>query len=396
MDGPEQERQQHQALAATEQIEYKAIESDGEIEKLRLQIASLRSEKLELESKLDVCENERQELQKTSDGSIATIETYRSRMSDLVKANDSIVKEVQRARQEATKAKRRLNSNTEEMSAKLSALTNDLLAIKDTYEKDTSELKSALKESQKQRCDEQNAFRQAMSVQKEKFELEKKKLVEEATSIKKNSKRKIRQLLELLQRTHALREVELSQLESTISSMQNEKNNQILSLESEIEALRSVKQGSTRNVSAALDPNKLEQSLRENNDARARRSAQFDDCVQTFQALVTETCALPSTLDDGDIAKVMQQQERGQRMNDLIEVMNHLFRMEEDSQYDRIQNSMGLIEEYVALNEPDEAIVELRRQLAEERAENSILLGKLREQYCERCAVRDSARVLKR
>lgn len=366
------------------------------IESLRYELSSLRSQCTELEAKLDVCDTERQELKKTSDTSNAAVETYRSRTRDLVKANDSLVKEVHRARQEAAKAKRRLQNSTEQTSASLATLKKEMVEIKETYEKDIKELRTALKESQKQRCDDQDGFKQASIVKAEKFDLEKRKLKEELKLVKKASMQKLSKVMDLLQTTHALREVEISKLEATIHSVEREKDNEIVALKHEVAALRNGKSGGSQNISVSLDATGLRSQLDKVSAASSRRSAQFDDCVQSFRTLVTESCALPSDVSESEIKTVMEEQERGQRMHDLIEVMNHLYRMEEDSQFKAHEKSMSLLEEYVTLREPQAAVIGMQRHLSQMKRENEQLQEELRQQYCERCAVRDSAGVVKR
>lgn len=101
---------------------------------------------------------------------------------------------------------------------------------------------------------------------------------------------------------------------------------------------------------------------------------------------------LPDAVDDWDLENAAAQQETAQKMAEMVDILSHLYKMEEDYQAKTSQTSLALVEEYVAATEPDHAVQELKERLANMELEASRLREELREkETCRRCDARDAA-----
>jgi hypothetical protein len=91
--------------------------------------------------------------------------------------------------------------------------------------------------------------------------------------------------------------------------------------------------------------------------------------------------------------EVMQQQENAQRMTEMVGVLIDLYSMQEAREISRNEHSIAAIETYIGISEPDVAVKDLRRRLAQAELDKERLKEELHEKkYCRRCEVRDDAR----
>jgi DNA repair exonuclease SbcCD ATPase subunit len=359
---------------------------------LRSEISSLQRDNDELRQNLQSAETDRRGLASKAEGSDASLAYYQARIQDLIKANDALVKEVFKYRHETSKQRRKYQSNNVQTAAKLTNTEKDLHRMTASRETEVKALTNTLKESQKQFHEEKKALKYESSLLKEKHSGQVRKLREELQITQESHQEYLTKLMDVLETTHAMREEETTKISAELLAVKREKDNQIMGLQQEVKALRAMKKGGLRNIRAAVDSRFMQKSLGEGSDSRAHRSAQFDDIAQGLQSLVAETSALPADVSEEEMENVVAQQERGQKMAELIDTLGHLYKMEEDSQHKTSQASLELVEEYVAVTEPNRTLQEMKERLANMELETSRLREELREkETCRRCAVRDSA-----
>lgn len=361
-------------------------------DELQSEIASLRADNIALKGRLQAAEAQRREMTLKSEGINATISKYDAQVKDILKANDTLVKELYKARQEAATAKRKLYSNSVQIESKLINAEEEAERLKAHHENEIKKLQEALKLSQEQKAQELDALKRELRAKKDKQELQKKSMKDELKKAQQSHQEYLSKLMGVLESTHASREQEKSKIAAEVAAIRLEKDKEINRLQEEVNALRALQKGGLINVRASLDPRSLQQQLGEEEELRARRSAQFDSLVQTLQSLVTESCALPAYVSERSMKSVIEQQERGQKMTEIIETLNHTYKMEEDSQYKTSQTSLSLLQEYVALTAPKRTMRQMRDRISEMNLEISRLKEELREkEFCKRCGVRDAA-----
>lgn len=360
---------------------------------LRSEVASLRENNYEMQLKLQFKDEALQGLAAKLEDSDES-SSFQSRMQDLTKANDALVKEVFKYRNDSGKMKRDSQSKNLQASAKLSALAEELNRVQKLRETETKDLKDTIRLNQKLIEEERSSLKREVSLVQEKYSVDVKKLKQELSSAQTSHQEYLTKIMNVLEDTHKMREEETEKISAELRAVKEEKDNEILMLQQEVKALR-VKRGGMKvkkEIRAAVDSRAIRKQLEYESDSRGRRSAQFDDIVQDLQSLVAESNALPADVEVYDLEEMAAQQERGQKMSEMVDLLNDLYRLEEDSQDKISQESLTLVEEYVGVTEPHRTVHSLRDKLANLEFENSRLLEELREKAgCKRCAVRDSA-----
>lgn len=356
------------------------------------EIKSLRSENDELRTKLASSDAERRILEIQKERSDATVSTYHSRIKGLLKANDALVKEVEATRLEASGATRKVHENQRELEAKLSKAEKELERVKSMHQKRLEELENEVKESQAQNKEVQRRLEKEILRRKEKQENEKKKIEEELNAAKKSHQQQMTKLIDVLDNGQSKRQEEMTKLTAELLSMRKAKDEQISRLQQEVNALRASNGASPRNIRAALEPHSLCKQLTSDAELRSRRVAEFDDIYQSLQSLITESSVLPRYVSARDMETVVKQQERGQKMYEMLESLGYLFKNEEASQHSASATALSLIEKYMASTRPNRTILDLNDRLMEADLQICRLREELRDkEYCKRCAVRDSS-----
>ncbi len=358
---------------------------------LREEIKSLRSENDELRNKLSSSDVERKRLEIEAHRTDSMASTFQRHIKGFIKANDSLGTEVQAARLEASKATRKLHTIQTELESKLSIANKELEHVKKMHRVRLDELENEVKESQAHNQLLQRRLEEIL-LRKEKHETERRKLEDELTATKKSHKDQMTKLIDILDKGQCKREDEVVKLTAELLAIRKAKDGQISRLQQEVKALQASKEGVPRNIRAALEPRSLQNQLSNEAELRSRRVAEFDDLYQSLQLLITESSVLPRYLSEREMQTVVAQQERGQKMYEMLQSLSHIFKKEEASQHGTSETALCLVEQYVALTEPNRTVLNLNDRLAEADLKICRLLEELRDkEYCKRCAVRDSA-----
>jgi hypothetical protein len=258
-------------------------------------------------------------------------------------------------------------------------------------ETEVKALANTLKENQKQFDDERHSLKLKMGVIEEKHSLRVQELHDELRKTQESHQEYLTRLMEVLEATLSMREQETAKISAELHAIKAEKDSQILMLEQEVRALRARK-GGLQTLKSAVNSRSVREYNRLENDYRTRRSAQFDNIAQSLQSLVAESNALPCEVEDHDLAQVAAQQDRAQNMSEMVDSLHHLFKTEEVAQAKTSQTNIALMEEFVTVSEPQQAIRKLRNQLARMEIEAERLRDELLEkEHCKKCAVREAA-----
>lgn len=358
------------------------------------EIKSLRSANDELRYKLAFSDAERKRLEIQEESSTSTIATFKSRIKGLVKANDSLVKEVQAARLEASAATQNLEATKAKLESKLKSVETELQLEKQRHRASIEAMKNELDEQSAQRMEIERQRENEILHGQEKIDSDMKKIEEELKEAKTVHKQQMSKMIDLLDQGQMKRQEEVTKLTSEFLAMRKVKDEQISRLQQEIKALRASNAGAPRNIRAALEPHSLRNQLQIEAELRCRRVAEFDYVYQSLQALVTELSVLPGNLSEQDMATIIAQQERGQKMYELLDRLGFLFKKEEASQHSTSETALDLVARYVEVTEPNRTILDLKEKLAEAKDHIDILREQLRDNHsCKRCAIRDSATV---
>ena len=356
------------------------------------EIKALRCANDELRYKLAFSDAERKRLEIQEESSTSALANYKSRMQGLMKANDSLVKEVQGARLETSLANQKLEANKTKLESKLKSTEAELHREREMHKASIEKLKNEIDERNAQRREIERQKESEILIGQEQYDSERRRIEEELNEAKKMHKHQMSKLIDLLDQGQSRRQEEVSKLTSEFMAMRKVKDEQISRLQQEIKALRATNAGAPRNIRAALEPHSLRNQLQIEAELRCRRVAEFDDIYQSLEGLVTETSVLPAHLSQKDMATIIAQQERGQRMYELLDRLSYLFKKEEASQHTTSETALSLVERYVELTEPNRTVLDLKEKLAEAKDHIDILREQLRDnQSCKRCAIRDAA-----
>lgn len=335
---------------------------------------------------------ERKNLKIEKESSSAAVATYKARARGLVKANDALVKELLTARQETSNTTRELQAERSQLETKLSMVESELKNTKRMHEKEIHELRKANEETQLQHAEMQRRHEQELFLAKERYEYQKDKMKDDLKAIEQSHKKQLSGFVDVIGKGQSKRQDEVAKLTAELLAVRREKDGQISRLQQELKALRVPQGGQSRNVRAAIEPRVLQNQLSGESELRTRRAAEFDDACRYMQSLISQSCVLPRFIPKRDMPSIIEQQERGQRMSQVLEKLCFLFKTEEDSQHQTSEAALALVKEYVAATEPNRTLSNLQGQLAKANIQNSQLREALQEKgYCQRCAALDSS-----
>eukprot|EP00934_Nitzschia_sp_Nitz4_P009036 Nitzschia sp. Nitz4//scaffold12_size214221//160354//165484//NITZ4_001523-RA/size214221-snap-gene-0.95-mRNA-1//1//CDS//3329535089//9026//frame0 len=366
--------------------------NDESFLQMQYKLAVLQSENMDLKTQVNENNMTRDDLKLKIEEAQNSISTYSSRVKDLISANDSLVREVHRARHDAAALRRKLKAtNTEAESQKL-ARDIDSEKARSALQQQVIELTKALEDSEKQRFSERKKMQEEFTKSEEKHEKQRKILKGELQHAQKSHQDYLTKLMGVLETTQEMHKEEQNQLAIEVSKVRDEKDKQIARLQQEIQALRSKQSGDSSRFGASINQDLLKHHIEDESEQRAMRAARFDGMVQSIRSLVGESCALPSYVADSDMKAVIAQQVRGEKMTKIVDAMNAIYKMEESSQHRSGEASLSLIEEYVMLQDPSRTVKQMRDRVLAMDSEIQRLTKELNDkEHCKRCAIRDSA-----
>jgi len=313
---------------------------------------------------------------------------------DLTKANDGLVAELLKTRKTMQTQKRRFQSQKTQLESGLRVTQEELDQISVSRATEVQALSTSLKEAQRQALQQRESMLQETRTLKASHEKESEKKDKELEDTQDSHKKYLAKLMNVLETTHKLREKESTRLNDELKAVKKEKDSQIEVLRSEVKALRTknIRSAGLKDLRTAIDAKSLRRQLTDENKARSNRMAHFEDTLQSLFGLVAESCVLSSEFEDRDIAQVILQQERGASMRAALEQLEDLYRLEEDSQTKISQNSLSLVQDYVAVAEPNRHVRDLQERLDLMHKETHRLQEELRrKKECRRCEIRDKA-----
>ena len=321
-------------------------------------------------------------------------QVFKERITDLTKANDGLVKEVFRLRQESSKVKKQHRTTTLEMSSKISISEEQLDRIRRKYEKKLERMERKAVEHQMRYEEEKRAMNQEILRLEKKYSDNVGRLRDELRKTQESHQEYLAKLMNVLETTHATREKETAKISAELRAIKKEKVSQILMLQKEIKTLRAAKGIAPRDNKTIpiINAEQMKNEFLSDADEIANNSQQFNDTVESLTNLITATNALPPAVGPHNMKEVLEQQENAQRMMEMVESLIDLYTMGEERHTAKTERALAAVEDYIAVSEPDEAIKDLRKRLAKAELEKDILRQQLAEkEYCKRCAVRDDA-----
>lgn len=320
-------------------------------------------------------------------------QSFSKRVDDLCKANDGLIKEVFKLRNETASLRKKHYTSTLQMSSKLSLAEDEIKNTRRKCEKKVQGLERKLKERESQIVEAKQSLNTEVSLLKQGHTASVNKLRRELRKTQESHQEYLTKLMGVLEATHAMREEENTKIAKELRSIKREKDHQILMLQQEVKALRAAK-GVQKQVepSVFIDARSLKEEILSNGDEIADSSRQFNDAIETLTNLVAASNTLPAAVGRHNMEEVIAQQDRAQEMIEMIEILLHLYSNGEERQTTKNISSLDLVENYIAISEPDDAIRELRERLAEAELEGERLREELRQnEYCKRCEVREKA-----
>lgn len=351
------------------------------------ELALLRVEREELKTKLQSFESECKRLKEQNQKTNETLDTYQSRIRGLVKANESLVEELQAAQREAALTTRKLKKERDSFESKLAMAEKDLINSEVKFQAKVQELQKALQDSHAQNTEMQARRQEEITGRKEKRESQKKRAREELSAVQQKHLAKV---IDVFESGQSQRLDEISKLTNELLALRKEKDEHISRLELEVKALQVSRYDGAKAMRAALEPRAIQRSLQNELQTRSERSSEFDLVLKSLNSLITETCVMPRYVSRVEMQRVIEQQERGQKMNRLLDALGYLFQKEEESRRQQCEAALSLIEEYIEITEPNRTALALKHRLAEASLEASRLREELREKgNCRRCTMRD-------
>ena len=400
-------------------VERSQVEDDlrsVQSEKRKAEMEILRAQNTKLELKIKSLYAEKNEA--LSSGSAASSSKPEKEtdqcLKELMETNADLMKEAFKYRSELKKQKHHHKSQSIQMKSKLSLAEEELERVMKLHEKEVKDLAEALRDNEKKIDDERQDFARAMNAMKEKHGRDIKKLTKELQKTHRSHQEYLSELMDTLETAHAMRVQETERISNELETVKEKKDKQIRVLKEEVRLLCTRKIG-LQNVKGVIDLTSMKEDLLTEADDRARRSAQFDDTVQALSSLVmaTEAESPSSNAEDSkkkkkakksgsgsSSSKQQQEQEKAassknktqQKMSEMIDTLNMIYKMEEDVQATRYQTAIDIMEEYMAVTEPTQTIVELRERLADEEFTCSKLREELKDKaVCKKCEVRKEA-----
>ena len=364
---------------------------------LRNELASLRAANDELKAELRSAEDQIRDLKSMSDASDDRISSFRARIQDLTRANDLLVKEVFKYRHEAGNMRRRHKAKYLQTATKLTVVEKELEQASATHIAEVNRLKQSLKLHQKQAEQEKHSLKHEILLLQEKHEHEVQELREDLGRTQESHHEYLTQLMQILETTQSKREQDTARLSAELNAIKETKDAQIEALQQEVMILRAatnagVEPEVSRTISSSAGSPSMEvvNNLRKHTemsmDQRARHTAQFDDTVQSLRSFL-------SKLSSQEMAQGTNQTDACERMEEMVDILDHIYKMEEDSREKADQASFQLMDQYVAVaTTPARANFELTQKLSRLESEAAKLREELREkESCKRCAIREAA-----
>jgi myosin heavy subunit len=320
--------------------------------------------------------------------------TFKGRIVDLTKANDGLVKEVFKLRQECELSKKQRRLDALQMDSQFLRVQEEMKRIRRKYEKkvQTTERKAA--EAQRRFEEEVSAKQKEISSLETKYATNVEKLRDELRKTQISHQEYLGKLMNILETTQAMREQETTKISAELRAIKKERDSQIFMLQQELKAARAAKGVVITDVEPKplIDAQGMKKELLNDADEIATCSREFNDTVEKLTNLITASHPLPPVVGPHNMAEVAQQQESAQRMMEMVGMLIDLYSMGEERQTCKNERSLAAVNDYIALSEPNEIIQELRERLAETELENERLRNELVDkEYCRKCGVREEA-----
>jgi hypothetical protein len=382
-----------QAELVVLQVQNNTLELEqGEAARLRTEVEALRARNGKLEEKFESIEAERDALaSRNTDVPSELLAAMNLRLKELTDTNDAVIKEAFKYRSDLKKLKRHQKSEAIQSASKLSVAEEELVRATQSHETEVNALTDILRENEKKFDEERRGYQDEMASMREQHTKDVEALTEELGKTHASHQEYLTELMDTLEKTHTLRVQETEKISKELEVAKAEKDRQIRVLKQEIRLLCARKRG-LQNAKSAIDVESMRDDFHQESESRARRSAQFDHAVQSLNSLVAESNPLPSDEEDYDIKQIAEQQESAQKMSEIIDMLNVIYKLEEDYRENKNQTALDIIEEFVAVTDPDRTILELKERLSEEEFMAAQLREQLKEkEVCKRCEIRNAA-----
>ncbi|KAL3924380.1 MAG: hypothetical protein SGILL_001080 [Bacillariaceae sp.] len=319
---------------------------------------------------------------------------FKSRVADLAKANNSLVKEVFKLRQECNKTNKQKRMDALQSNSVLQLAVEDKEQMRRNCEKRIQSMERRLFENQERQAEERMLKSRDIDALEENYSENVAKLRDELRKTQDSHQNYLAKLMAVLETTQSMREKETAKISAELRAIKKEKDNQILMLQQELKAARAAKGIiiSSEEAKPLIDSPRMKKELLSDADGIAKCSQKFNDTVEKLTNLITSSHALPPVVGPHNMAEVMEEQENAQRMMEMVGVLIDLYSVGEARQTSSNERALAAVNDYIALSEPDEAIRLLRERLAQVELENGNLKQELHvKDHCRRCAVRDEA-----
>jgi myosin heavy subunit len=361
--------------------ELKVLFDDGEQTFIhsRVEVEELQGKNNELKSNLEAVQEERRALAVQTENSVATVTSFQKQLEDITKVNDRLVQETFKYRHEVGKLKRSFQTKQLQTTHKLMVAENELDRVSTTLEAEVKALSTTLKVIQKSANEESNSLRHDLSMQEEKHKLQVGELEIQLRTTQDSHREYLTKLMGVLETTQSNRSEEMERTSAELEAIKTDKNRQIVALTRQVQMFqKEAQQQRETHFLPVQDIQQIRNQMNKGSEARTRRHAQFDSIVQDL-----------ATLTDATVAD-----ETGARMTEMTDILAHLYKMEEDAHSKIDEKSLGTMETYVALSQPNETVKELQKRVALMEAETAKLREELRakEEPCRRCASIDNRR----
>jgi myosin heavy subunit len=319
--------------------------------------------------------------------------SFKKRIDELTKANDGLIQEVFKLRHETASLRKKEHASTVQMSSKLCLAEEEIIKMRTKYERKVQGLEAKLKEKESRLVEEKQSMDQELALLRENHTSSVQQLKYELRKTQESHKQYLTKLMDVLETTQKMRKEENSKISKELHAIQREKDHQILMLQQEVKALRAAKGVEKRvDSSSYIDAPAMKEELISDADEIAENSQQFNDAIETLTNLVAASNTLPAAVGKHNMKEVMAQQDRAQEMIEMIEILLQLYSVGEQRLTTKNKKSLDLVEDYIAISEPDDAIRDLREHLAEAELEIDRLRHELREkEKCKKCEIREKA-----
>jgi hypothetical protein len=363
---------------------------------LRSEVSELREKCGKLSTDLELAETSRRELASQSGSADETVATLRLELRSLNTANDTLVKEVYKHRHEATTLRRNFQTKAVQLSNKLTVAEAELKRVTALREVETKTLSQSLKEAQRLGEDEIHAVRHEMELLKEVHSGQVLGLQQELRQNQESHQKYLKRLMEVLESTHVQREKETERVSKELMAVKKDKDRQIKALQREVMKLHAMQDPTSSTIATPRLPTPgrthlLRKRLERNSDARARRSAQFDDVIQSLHSLLRVrkdpkgSSGSSSRSSHNTHNAMLMRQDVADNITEMVDILRHLYKSEEDSQNETDQTALEVIADFVAISEPDKAAFEMQQRLKYMEVEMDRLRRELRKATTAGC-----------